>query len=63
MGDDNKAYYQSKAFGRMITYLQLNPKRVNIRQKADKRSFLIDRVPTVKEALSIFNTIEGLPAS
>ncbi len=63
VGDDNKAYYQSKAFGRMITYLQLNPKRVNIRQKADKRSFLIDRVPTVKEALSIFNTIEGLPAS
>lgn len=63
VGDDNKAYYQSKAFGKMVTYLQLNPRRVNIRQSGGKRSFLIDKVPTVKEALSVFTTIESLPAS
>ena len=63
--DSNKAYYQSPAFGRLITYLQLNPKRVRIRENSatGRRSFAITGVPTVKEAASILASIRDLPVS
>ena len=63
VGDANKAYYQSKAFGRMLTYLQLNPKRCQIREANGKRSFLVGEVPGVAEALAILQGIEALPSS
>ncbi len=60
VGEDNKAYYQSPAFGRMIAWLQLDPGRTHLRDIKGKRSFLIDDVPTVSEALSILRTIRTL---
>ena len=61
VGDDNKAYYQSKAFGRIVSYLQANPGRVRIRENNGKRSFLISDVKDVATALSILKGIESLP--
>ena len=61
VGDDNKAYYQSPAFGRMLAWFQLDPRRTKLREINDRRSFLIDEVPTVSEALSILDTIRTLP--
>ena len=61
VGDDNKAYYQSKAFGRILTYLQTNPMRCRIRESKGKRSFLIDNVPTVAAALELLVSVEKLP--
>ena len=58
VGDDNKAYYQSPAFGKVLGYLQRNPLRCQIRDVNGKRSFLIDKVPSVSEALSILNDME-----
>lgn len=63
VGDENKAYYQSKAFGRMIAYLQLHPKRCRIRETGGKRSFLISDVGSVEEALNILQGIEQLPSA
>jgi len=63
VGDANKAYYQSKAFGRILTYLQLNPKRCQIREANGKRYFLVGEVPGVAEALAILQGIEALPSS
>ncbi len=62
VGDENKAYYQSPAFGRMLNYLQQNPLRCKLRQKNNKRSMLIANVTTILQALDILRTIAALPA-
>ena len=57
VGDDNKAYYQSQAFGRVLGYLQRNPQRCAIRDVAGKRSFVISDVATVKEGLDVLRSM------
>ncbi len=58
--DSNKAYYQSPMFGRILRYLQDNPRRCRIREKSGRRSFAIDHVDTVEEAVSILQQILSL---
>lgn len=60
VGEENEAYYQSTAFGRMLAWLQLDPKRTKLRDINGKRSFLVSDVPTVSEGLSILETIRSL---
>lgn len=62
-GRDNKAYYQSAAFGRMVTYMQMNFHRVTVRDNNGKRSMIINDVPTVRAALDLLTTIRALPAT
>ncbi|MBP3288007.1 MAG: transcription-repair coupling factor, partial [Muribaculaceae bacterium] len=62
-GRDNKAYYQSAAFGRMVTYMQMNFRRVTVRDNNGKRSMIINDVPTVRAALELLTTIRALPAT
>ena len=61
--ETNKAYYQSPMFGRLITYLQQNPRRVKIREKNGRRSFAVEDVTTVETAAGILGDIIELPAS
>lgn len=58
--ESNRAYYQSPMFGRILQYLQENPRRCRIREKGGKRSFSIDHVETVEEAVDILQTILSL---
>ena len=51
------------AFGRLLTYLQLNPRRVAIRDTSARRSFAVANVPTVAEAHAILTTITSLPSA
>ena len=60
VGSENRAYYQSAAFGRMLNYLQNNSQRCKIREKNGKRSFLISHVATVQTALAILRSITHL---
>lgn len=61
VGAENKAYYNSPMFGRLLAYLSANPRRCQIRQKADGRnSFSIARVPTVEEAVAILTEVLSL---
>ena len=57
VGDDNKAYYQSPMFGRLLNYLQGNPERVQIRERNGRRSFAIANVFTVSAAVDILSGI------
>lgn len=61
VGEDNKAYYESPMFGRMVNFLQLNPRRVKIREKAGKRSFAISDVPNTETAAALLDSILNLP--
>ena len=60
VGEENVAYYQSQAFGRMLRYLQNNPLKVKIRERNGRRSFLFDDVKTVTAALQILRGISEL---
>lgn len=58
--DSNKAYYQSPMFGKILNYLQSNPRRCRIREKNGRRSIAIASVPTVEDAVSILTSIHSL---
>lgn len=58
--DSNKAYYQSPMFGRLLNFLQANPRRCRIREKNGRRSFAIADVPTVEEAVALLNNVLSL---
>ena len=58
VGDDNKAYYNSAAFGRVLAYLQGNPMRCSIKQVGDRRLIVVDSVPSVSEAVAVVSAIE-----
>lgn len=60
--DNNRAYYQSPMFGRILNYLQANPRRCRLREKNQRRSMAIEKVPTVAEGLSVLQTILQLPS-
>ncbi len=51
--DNNKAYYQSPMFGRILNYLQANPRRCRLREKNKRRSMSVEKVATVAEGLSV----------
>ncbi len=59
--DSNRAYYQSEMFGKLLRYLQENPRRCNIREKSGRRSFTISHVSTVEQAVHILQTVIDLP--
>ena len=62
VGDENKAYYNSRAFGRIINYIQQNPQRCQLREKNNKRSIIIANVNTVHQALDILHIITAMDA-
>ena len=59
--ETNKAYYQSPMFGRLVHYLQLNARRVKIREMNGRRSFVVSGVDTVAEAHKVLETAMLLP--
>lgn len=54
---ENAAYYQSNAFGRILTYLQKNVRRCELREVKARRSMVVANVRSVEEADSIITTI------
>ncbi len=60
--DSNKAYYQSDMFGRLLNFLQRNPRRCSIREKNGRRSFAISGISTVEQAVDILQTAIDLPS-
>ena len=62
VGEDNKAYYQSQAFGRILNYLQSQPARCQLRDKLGRRSIVISEVTSVEEAVKILTTITRMAA-
>ena len=60
VGEENVAYYQSPAFGRLLHYVQQNPKRCGLSEKNGRRSIIISNVTSVSTALTILRTITHL---
>ena len=62
VGDENRAYYESPAFGKILHYLQNDPQRCRLREVNGKRSILINGVRSVQEAVGIFSSMSALSA-
>ena len=60
VGEENVAYYQSPAFGRLLNYVQQNPRRCALSQKNGRRSIIIANISSVSTALSVLRTITHL---
>ena len=59
VGADNKAYYNSAAFGKVLAYLTKNPLRCELKEVKGKNSIRISDVNTVTEALEILSQMES----
>lgn len=60
VGEENKAYYNSPAFGRVLSYLAANPRGTRIKQVGERRLAIFSDIPTVSAALTLLKTINGL---
>ena len=63
VSDDNRAYYNSNAFGRVLAYMQDNPRRCQIKdvivQGRVTHAMILQDVPTVSEALAVLTAMES----
>lgn len=55
--NNESPYFQSERFGKVIQYLQQNPKTCRMREQNNKLSVVFDKVKTVDEALEILRSI------
>ena len=60
VGDDNKAYYNSPAFGKVLAYLQGNAARCDLKEVNGRRLMVVDNVTGVSAALEILRAMESL---
>lgn len=65
VSDENRAYYQSPAFGRVLSYMQSNPRQCRLKDIPAtsttplRHAMIVSDVPTVSAALSILTAIEA----
>lgn len=60
VSNPDSPYFQSDAFGRVITYMAHNPRQCTLREQADKRSMIIKEVATVETAVAIMQEITAM---
>ena len=59
VGADNRAYYNSPAFGKVLAFLTKNPLRCELKDVKGKNSIRISDVNSVTEALDILSQMES----
>jgi transcription-repair coupling factor (superfamily II helicase) len=57
--DTLSPYYQSNAFGRLLTYIQKHPKGCVLREQAGKRTLMIRNIPSVQSACQCLTEIQN----
>ncbi len=57
VSDAESSYYQSEAFGRLLNYVQQNPRSCKLREVGKKRSLKIRNVDSVETAVSVLESI------
>lgn len=60
-GDENRAYYQSPAFGRILTFMQANAARCRFRQVNGRRSMVMDGIKSTAAALAALASMSDMP--
>ncbi len=55
----NSAFYKSQAFGQVINYIGLHPRRCNLKEKNGKYYMIVDLVKSVGEGVFVLREIEN----
>lgn len=58
VANPDSSYYQSEAFGKLLSYLSKHPRECMLREQQGKRSIVIKLVPTVEAACAILQEME-----
>ena len=58
VSNPRSAFYQSKAFGKVLDYIQRNVRRCNLREKNAKRQMIVDNITSVGDAVKVLRCIE-----
>jgi transcription-repair coupling factor (superfamily II helicase) len=53
------AYFNSEIFGRVLKFVQTNPRRCKIKDQGGKPMVAIENVPTVDSAIELLNQMVG----
>ncbi len=59
VSDENVAYYNSSAFGRVLAYMASHPKECQLRESKSFRSMVVSNVSSVSQALDILTDIRS----
>ena len=54
--NDESPYYQSQAFGKLLAFIQKNPRNCTLRDQPGKRSIIIKNIPDVLSACQCLNS-------
>ena len=57
VSDEHVAYYQSAAFGRILAYLQKNPRQCKLREIKGRRSLAIKDITSVESAVAVLEEV------
>ena len=60
VSNPDSPYYKSRAFGKIITYMGVNPRDCNLREQNGKRSMVIKHIENVETAVSILQQITSM---
>ena len=60
VGDDNKAYYSSPAFGKVLSYLQQNIRDCNLKEVNGRRLMVVDGIRSVTSAFGVLHAMESI---
>ena len=60
VGDDNKAYYSSPAFGKVLSYLQQNIRDCNLKEVNGRRLMVVDGIRSVASAFGVLHAMESI---
>ena len=52
-------YYQSTQFGKILNYMQQNPRKCQLRENRGKRSMMIENIYKVEEAVNILTEMKN----
>ncbi|MDR1518370.1 MAG: transcription-repair coupling factor [Dysgonamonadaceae bacterium] len=58
ISDKDSPYYQSKAFDKLLAYVQKYPRRCQLRELGKKRSVVIKEIKTVEEACAVLEEMK-----
>ena len=57
VGKEDSSYYQSKAFDKLLSYIQTEPIRCSLKEQAGKRSIIVKEVKSVEAAYAVIQAI------
>lgn len=63
VSNSDSPYYQSAAFGKLISYMMKYTRRCDLRDQNGKRSMVVKQVPNVQEAVSVLQEMVAMQPS